>query len=356
MIDVLYLNGRAIDYSDIKGGNFTFNTEFEQSTLTFCRQWLKGQKTFTLETSGSTGDPRTIEITREQMESSAAATITFCNLQPGETVLVCLNTAYIAGKMMLVRALIGDLKIIAIEPDGNPLKKIKDDIDFMAVVPLQLNNIIEDAGTLAKLKTIAHTIVGGSPVTYALQQAVERTGANVYATFGMTETLTHIALKQLSPNRESLFTTIKNIIIGRDDRGCLTVQGSITKNKVLITNDLIEQVDENKFRWLGRIDNVINSGGIKMHVEAIEEKIDQIMNDLGLRQRFFVYSIPDPHLGEKVMLLIESSEPVTNELKSALNLSLDKYERPKSIDHIGEFAETATGKVDRKSSLKKMGS
>ena len=352
--DVLYLNGRTIDYKDIKEGNFSFSTEFEQSTLTFCRQWLNGQQAFSLQTSGSTGQPKTIEVSREQMESSAAGTIPFFNLRPGDTALVCLSTAYIAGKMMLVRALEGNMKIVAVDPGGNPLEKITDTIDFMAVVPLQLKNIMEDESTLAKLKTIAHTIVGGAPVTYALQQAVRLTKANVYATFGMTETLTHIALKQLSPDPEDCYTVIKNVTIGQDARGCLTVQGPVTNNELLITTDLIDQVSERKFRWLGRIDHIINSGGIKIPIEVLEEKIAQVMFELRLDSRFFVYSQPDQQLGERVMLLIESSEPFTNELQVALTLSLHKYELPKSIDYVGKFVETPTGKVDRKSSLQEI--
>jgi O-succinylbenzoic acid--CoA ligase len=346
--DVLYLNGHTIAYNDIKSGAFSWKTDFERTTLEFCRQWLNGQQTFSLQTSGSTGQPKTIVVSRQQMVVSAAGTIKYFKLKPGDTALVCLSTAYIAGKMMLVRAFECGMKIIAIEPVGNPLAGITAAVDFMAVVPLQIDSILEDSATLTKLGTIKATLVGGAPVTIALEQKLAACGAPVYATFGMTETLSHIAIRQMAPQQESIFTVLPNIIISQDARGCLTITGPVTNHKVVITNDTVDLINENQFNWLGRVDRVINSGGIKIQVEQLERKIEKVMLDLNMNNRFFVYGEKDNQLGEKAVLLVEGIPSENDALVAGLNEHLTKYEVPKLIRYYPNFIETRTGKIDRK--------
>ena len=348
----MILNGREIGYKDIRDGNIDANTEFEETTLSFCRQWLNEETSFSLNTSGSSGAPKTIEISRQQMLASARQTINFFNLAPKDTVLVCLNTAYIAGIMMLVRGLESGAKIITIEPEGNPLVEIDDTIDFLAIVPLQLNNILEDPTTLLKLESVKSTIVGGAPVSYTLQNKLSSTRASVWATFGMTETLTHFALRQLNPELEASYTVLDQTEIRLDERGCLVVKSPVTNNQELNTNDLAELSGDHKFKWLGRIDNVINSGAVKLQIEALEEKAVALLETLKLTNNFFIGALPDDTLGEKVCLLIEANEEIEALEKADLSSYFDKYEAPRRIAYLPRFVYTPTGKINRAASLR----
>lgn len=343
----LILNDKNISFEEIKEGLVVGNTAFEKSTLSFCRQWLNGQGLFSLKTSGSTGEPKSISISRHQMELSAQQTIDFFELQPEDTVLVCLNAAYIAGIMMIVRALISKAKIIAIEPTGNPLQDIDQQIDFIAVVPLQLKQILDNAETRHQLGSCRAVIVGGALVSVSLMKSIQESAANIYATFGMTETLTHFSVKQLNPKQEGHFTAFNRVIIGQDTRGCLTVASPVTEDRVLVTNDLVEILSPNTFNWLGRIDNVINSGGVKLQIETLERKVEHAFYDLELTNRFFIGTKPDDILGEKVVLIIESKTDL--EILNNLDWSdyLQKYEKPKEVLYSRQFQETPTGKINR---------
>jgi len=341
------LNNKIISFEEIKAGVVVGETPFEQSTLTFCRQWLNGQATFSLKTSGSTGKPKTIEISREQMLLSARQTINFFNLKPADTVLVCLNTAYIAGIMMLVRAFESGAKIIVVEPSSNPLINISTKIDFLAIVPLQLQQILDNPISRSRMEDCRATIVGGAQVSYALEEKLGATKANVYATFGMTETLTHFALKKLNSGKGDYFTVFDDVVIGQDSRGCLTVSSPVTGEKKLVTNDIVEILSDKEFKWLGRIDNVINSGGIKLQIEDIELGVEKAFFEIGISNRFFIDSKADPIFGKKVVLVIESS----GELAALKNLDwkkyLSQYQHPKEILYCPQFKETPTGKIDR---------
>ena len=347
----LVLNNTKISFQDIKSGAVKGQSPFAQATLAFCRQWLNGQATFSLKTSGSTGEPKQITVSREQMQLSARQTIRYFNLSPADTVLVCLNTAYIAGLMMLVRAFASGAAIIAVEPDSNPLLKVAQNIDFMAVVPLQLAHILADEDTRNQLAQCRAVIVGGAPVSLALEQQIKASGANIYATFGMTETLTHFALRQLNPVYEEAFTALEEVTIGQDERGCLTVSSPVTRYELLTTNDVVELQSPNSFKWLGRADNTINSGGVKLQVEALEKKVEQAFYQLGLDYRFFIAGKPDETLGEKVILLVECETPIT--AIDTLNWAayFDTYEKPREIIYLKRFAETPTGKINRQATL-----
>ena len=346
----LSLNNKKISYEEIKKGIIVGNTPFEKSTLAFCRQWLNGQAAFSLKTSGSTGVPKGIMVSRAQMILSARQTIDYFNLSPEDTVLVCLNTAYIAGIMMLVRALEAEANIIAVEPIGNPMQDINQQIDFIAVVPMQLQQILDNAVTHIQLENCRAVIVGGALISVSLAKSIKDSAANIYATFGMTETLTHFALKQLSPNQENDFTTFEWVNIGQDSRGCLTVASSVTEDRVLVTNDLVEILSPNTFKWLGRIDNVINSGGVKLQIEDLERKIEHIFQDLNITNRFFISSKGDEILGEKVVLIVESNKVI--EILSSMDWSeyMEKYEKPIEILYGSRFQETPTGKINRRKS------
>lgn len=341
------LNGKNISAKDIRAGIITGKTAFEQSTLTFCRQWLNGQATFSFKTSGSTGEPKPMTFTREQMQLSAQQTIRYFNLSPADTVLVCLNTAFIAGSIMLVRTFESGAKIIAIEPRSNPLLEVDTTIDFMAVVPLQLEQILSFPETKLKLEKCRAVIVGGAPISLALEEKIKQSSAKIYATFGMTETLSHFALRQINPIYEEPFTVLEDVVIGQDERGCLTVSSPVTQHQMLITNDLVAIPSQNSFIWLGRVDHTINSGGVKIQIETLEKKIAKAFYELGLEYRFFITATPDDTLGEKVVLIIECETPIRALDELNWSLFLDPYEKPKEFLYAKRFIETPTGKINR---------
>ncbi len=321
----------------------------------FCHDWLNGKSEFLLHTSGSTGKPKSIQITRKQMQESAKSTIQALGLSNNDDFLVCINTDFIGGKMMLVRGLELGANLVVIEPSGNPLLAIESNakFDFMAVVPLQLENMLSQSDEkIAVLNQMKAVIVGGALVSKKLEQKIQELDCPVFSTYGMTETVSHIALKRLNGiQKQDYFQTLPNVEISQDKRGCLAIQSEITNNETIITNDLVELLSPTKFRWLGRVDNTINSGGIKIQLEDLESEIEQILMDLEINCRFAVCPTPDEKLGQKIVLFLEMEildNQVEAELFSAMRNQLGKYKTPKEIRFKKQFPLTASGKVDRR--------
>ncbi len=337
-------------------------TANEIDTLTFCRQWLSGQSVFVVHTSGSTGKPKAITITREQMIISAQGTGKAVGLQAGDRMLVCMPTRYIAGKMMLVRAFVLSMHIVIIEPSSHPLAGFNEQehFDFTALVPLQLQTILDGQN---RYKTILNrmkaVLVGGGAVSASLQQRLQSVRAAIYHTYGMTETVTHIALRRLNGKVQSdAFFPLNGVQLALDERDCLTIQAPVTRNERLHTNDLVELRPNGSFIWLGRIDNVINSGGVKIQVEKVEQAIEHMLlerKELSLStRRFFVSPQPHEHLGQIVTLIIEGHSLADNTemmIRSELEKLLDKYEVPRQIHYVAHFKETPTNKIDRLATL-----
>jgi O-succinylbenzoic acid--CoA ligase len=322
----------------------------------FCHDWLNGKSDFVLHTSGSTGKPKPIQITRNQMEASANSTIQALGLKQNDNFLVCINTDFIGGKMMLVRGLELKANLFVIEPSGNPLLSIEPNVvfDFLAVVPLQLEKMLSQSPEkIAVLNNMKAIIVGGAPVSKQLQQKLQVLNCPVFSTYGMTETVSHIALKRLNSSEKSNeFNTLPNIKISQDERNCLIVESEITNNQKVVTNDLVELISATKFRWLGRADNTINSGGIKIQLEELESEIEQILLDLEINCQFAISPIPDERLGQKIILFLELDKVNADRLIPKLIMrmlrTLGKYKTPKEINDIPKFPLTASGKIDRK--------
>lgn len=356
MSDHLILNGNKFNFSNLGSVDIATLSDFERNTIDFCRQWLSGIKQFELQTSGSTGVPKKITVTREQMETSANMTLAALQLSSNQTELVCLDTRYIAGKMMLVRALVGSLNIIAIEPSANPFEKFKNEsIDFVALVPYQLKSILESEQH-NQFNKIKHTIVGGAPLDEPIKKLLQNYSCQFYETFGMTETLSHIALKKINgPTKSDYFKTLPGISIGQDERACLCIQAPHLPTEI-ITNDVIEMKSLDEFIWLGRFDNVINSGGVKIFPESTERKIEAIFSELQIANRFFVAGLPDEKWGQKVTLIIEGSltEKITQKIEERIKEKLSKFEIPRAIKFANDFSQTVTEKINRKETLKKL--
>ena len=361
----LLLNGNKFYYDEISEYSFRNSIPlngYETKTLEFCRNWLNGVQEFPMQTSGSTGIPKTISLTRQQMEASARRTIKLLNLEPGDNAFICLNTDYIAGMMMLVRGFLGNLQMTVVEPIGNPLALVSREqhIDFTSFVPMQLQTILhETPEALPQLNRAKGILVGGAPVALSLHRELQRIVPPVYLTYGMTETASHIAVRRLNgPTAADYYDVLDNIKIGIDKRGCLTIQGDVTNKELLMTNDIVELLTPTRFRWIGRVDNIINTGGVKVQVEKVELAVAEAFSDAADSPRFFVAPQPDDLLGEKIVLLLEGEQLAQAEeqkLLSRLNALLQKFEIPKQILYTPSFSETATGKISRQTTMRKMG-
>ena len=327
--------------------------DFSDEIYQFLETWFSTDNFISVKTSGSTGGPKDIKLQKSQMVNSALATGSFFNSKENTTALLCLPIAYIAGKMMLVRALTLGWYLDVIPSNSFPLRGIKKQYDFSAMVPLQLENSINSLNRIKKL------IVGGGVVSRQLQYKIKHTTCAVYATYGMTETITHIAVKKLNNFNNSatkaietsFFDILPNVEIYKDVRGCLVINAPKVSSDVIFTNDIIDLISDHQFKWLGRFDNVINSGGIKLHPEKIEEKLSKI-----IKNRFFVAGITDDRLGEKLVLVIEQDVASNLTIKSVISKItelklLSKFEFPKEIYFVAEFVETATKKIQRKQTL-----
>ncbi|MCT4699478.1 AMP-binding protein [Tenacibaculum haliotis] len=326
-----------------------FSENISSSVTTFLTDWFNEKDFVIVQTSGSTGKPKPIQLQKEFMKNSAFATGEFFGLKENTTALLCLSTDYIAGKMMLVRALTLGWQLDVIKPDSNPLKDIKKQYNFSAMVPLQLRN------SLNELHKIDQLIVGGGVVSNDLIAAIQNISTKVFATYGMTETITHVAVKKLNDlsfraESKSLYKTLPNVLMSQDDRNCLIIEASKVSSEIIRTNDVVKLISKTAFEWLGRYDNVVNSGGIKLHPEKIEEKLSEIID-----QRFFVTAIKDEVLGEKLVLVIEdvTSSGVESSLLSKIKkeASLSKFEIPKVVYFLPQFIETETKKIQRKKTL-----
>ena len=321
-----------------------------QGALNFCWEWLHGQEDFTQHTSGSTGSPQSIRLSREQMVASAQQTIAALQLTSQHTALVCLNTDYIGGKMMLVRSLVLGMDMVLVEPSSFPLNDLPLPPTFAALVPLQVQTILERAPTA--LHHFQGILVGGAPVSPALEGMIRKhVTSPIYATYGMTETVSHIALRSLNAHPPTdKYTVLGDTEIETDGRGCLVIRGAVTHHQTVVTNDLVDIVDARRFCWIGRYDFVINSGGAKVSPEKVEAALDPILKNMKIEGRFFVTGTPDERLGERVVLVVESNA-LTNDLKEELLAKLKKvmppYKAPKEIYCLPQFIETSSGKIDR---------
>jgi len=306
----------------------------------FFTEWFSNRKYLTVHTSGSTGKPKSIKLLKEHMINSALATAKYFDLDDEEiSALLCMSPKYIAGKMMLVRAIVSGWDMDVIPPTSHPLTSRKM-YDFVAMVPLQVYNSLDD---IHKVKTV---IVGGGAVSSDLQEKLKNVRPRVYSTYGMTETVTHIAVKKLSQldGITNYYEVLPDITVEKDDRNCLVINAPNISKMQIVTNDIVKLIDDKHFCWQGRFDNIINSGGIKIIPERVEDKLGKSIN-----QRFFISSVKDAALGNKVILIIEGKK-----IKNIDFTGVDKYEKPKEIFYLDKFIETKSGKINRKETIAKI--
>ncbi|WP_245574865.1 AMP-binding protein [Aequorivita capsosiphonis] len=311
---------------------------------TFILEWLNDTDFIIVKTSGSTGTPKEIELQKKNVYNSAFATVTYFNLWEGTKALLCLPSEYIAGKMMLVRALIAGWDLHTSAPEKNPLENSSENYDFTAMVPYQVFHSLSDLHKVKKL------IIGGGVVPWKLEEQLQKVSTMVFATYGMTETISHIAVRPINGKEKSvIFSALPKVDFLLTKNGCLQINASEISEEAVITNDVVELISPTSFKFLGRIDNVINTGGVKVHPEAVEEKLSRHIS-----QPFFIASEEDTALGERVVLIIESEEQVALAGFSEVFKTLSAYEKPKKIYSLPQFVYTETGKVKRAEVLKRI--
>jgi len=297
--------------------------------------------------SGSTGDPKSFQLSREAMILSAQRTLRFLHLKQGERALLALPVHYIAGKMMVVRALVGGLDLIMLEPSSRPLKDLSSAIGFSAMVPLQVEESLSKGDPLEQ---IAKLLIGGGELHQSSREKLASSiRPEVYETFGMTETYTHFALKRINgADPDPCFRLLDGVRASIDHRGCLEVEVSGITSGILRTNDLVEITESGDgFSWLGRYDNVINSGGIKIIPEELEEQIGAI-----LQRECLVLPEADRKLGSRLVLMVEyQGDPPVDKWLALLRSKLSNYELPRRIIAVKTLPRNASMKPDRTSAM-----
>jgi O-succinylbenzoic acid--CoA ligase len=297
--------------------------------------------------------PKEVWLSRQQLEVSAVATGAFFGANANFSLLCCLNPAFIAGKMMLVRALVWNCKVTLIEASSDPLAGLKEPFSLIAMVPLQVATSLAHVDRLPQLQALKALLVGGAPLPYAVQEEISKHGIAAWQTFGMTETVSHFALAKIT-KEELVYHCLPGVQIGLDEEDNLWVQSPMSGTGKIATRDKIELRSKNSFVWLGRADFRVNSGGIKLFPEQLEQKVAQLMHALLPGVAYFFYGEIDPLLGEQLVMYLETSpnSPSLLNLEKELREQVGKYEVPKIIYGRPSFVYTPSGKINRAATAK----
>ncbi|MCV9386563.1 AMP-binding protein [Reichenbachiella ulvae] len=343
----VFFQGQTYSINDVSNlllvaPNYDFLTNF-------IKNWTERQELFSFQSSGSTGNPKTIEIHRDQITASVKGTQKALDLREGDQVLLCLNPNYIASIMMAARALILDLDLHIIPASSTPLNQLKGSVDFASFVPFQIYEMIHNK-QLDRLAQIRNVLIGGAPLNQEAQNALAKLPNNIYLTYGMTETVSHIALMKISGSQVSeTYQCLPGIEIGLHDNDCLKIKGEVTMQQWLYTTDVVEMKSETEFKWLGRADHVINSGGVKIHPEQLEKSIATLLTN----QDYFITGLPDDQLGQSCTLIHTGSisEQKLREIQSMIENQFSKHHIPRQAIQVAEFIKTESGKLNRKKTL-----
>ncbi len=344
----LILNGKILTAEEISVRvssiqSSPFDSEFEQELYLFLEEWFSVKDFVIAQTSGSTGEPKIIELPKLLMQKSAGRTIQYFGLTKSSRLLLSLPCRYIAGKMMVVRAIFGQMNLVAVDPATDFSFLQKETFDFGALVPNQVFKLLGQPGGEEKIQHIKSLLIGGSGISADLEVRISRLPNRIVSTYGMTETASHIAIRELSGARKSdYYQCLPQISVELNDKGCLKIHVP-ELDEPLQTNDLAELLPENGFRILGRADSVIISGGIKYTPEVIEKKLEGLM----LQRRFVISAIPDEKLGMKLVLVIEGAPFQLELLRKQLTNVLPVYEQPRQFFFLDQFPETTSGKIQR---------
>jgi o-succinylbenzoate---CoA ligase len=342
----IILNGQKISVAEFLETS-SKKTEIEKEIAGFLKEWYSKENFIEVKTSGSTGTPKTIRLTKNFVAESAQRTIRFFRLKEGDCVLYCLPTKYIAGKLMIVRALLGGLDLHIVEPttDFSFLQTRK--FRFAAMVSNQVKKILNSEPEKGFwIQNIDQLLIGGSSVSHSLEKQLQNVPTTCWSSYGMTETATHIALRIINGSEsDEYYRCLDDIKIQISDDGCLLIFMPGLSEQPLCTTDLAVIKDEKTFKILGRRDNIIISGGIKFSPEELEIKLAPFIN-----QPFLISSRFHDLLGHQLVLVIEGLEnqELITELWTICRQKLGKYEQPRQIIFLPKIPKTSSGKIKRK--------
>ena len=311
----------------------------------FLAQWNDTSDVIEVHTSGSTGKPKRLLVEKRRMVNSARITCDFLGLKEGDSALLCMPLDYIAGKMVVVRSLVSHLHLISVMPSSHPLKDVTQPIDFAAMVPLQVYSSLQEPAERERLMSIRHLIIGGGAIDDSLESQLQQFPNAVWSTYGMTETLSHIALRRISGENSSLwYSPLDGVDVSLSSDSCLEIYAPQVNPEKLHTNDIAElrtlPDGSKEFRILGRKDNVIDSGGIKIQAEEVERLLRP-----HLSCGFIITKVADARLGEAVTILIESDDAYL--ALSICKHVLPKHWVPRHVLPISHIPLTETGKPAR---------
>ena len=311
----------------------------------FLYDWFDEKDYIISKTSGSTGKPKELKLKKEYLRASARMTGDYFQFKETDNLLLSLQIFGIGGKMIIIRAIEFNCNLIVVSPQYNPLKDLKNrEIKIISLVPYQVNKIIEEDKDA--FSNVQNVLIGGAPVGIKLINKLKFLNTAFFETFGMTETYSHIALKNLKEN--AYFQLLNNIIINTQN-DCLQINAPHLGIQNLLTNDLINKIDESHFEWIGRKDFIINSGGVKLQPELIEKKLEEIITT-----SYFISKEKDDNFGEIVVLIIEGLTIEEQTIRKILLNKLLSYEMPKKIYFLKEFEYTNTHKINRLETLKRL--
>ena len=333
----------------------------------FLSEWNNDSDRVLVHTSGSTGKPKPMMVEKKRMLNSARITCDFLGLKPGDSALLCMSLDYIAGKMVVVRSIERHLHLISVSPSGHPLKDVNEEITFAAMVPMQVYNTLQVPEERERLSRIRHLIIGGGAIDAALEQELQSLPGDIaiWSTYGMTETLSHIALRRINGDEASeWYQPFDSVRISQTEEGCLVIDAPQVCAETLVTNDIVEiepyiynKVEKLRFRIKGRKDNVICSGGIKIQIEEVETLLKP-----HLEKPFMLAKKKDGKFGEIAVLLSEdedikrveatvrrllSDEKSSDESEKSSDHKKYKYWIPKEFRYVEHLPLTETGKPKR---------
>lgn len=338
------INDIAYSRNDIVNMDMAqINEPFLFDLFSFLKEWFADSPNIEVQTSGSTGVAKQMKVEKMRMMQSARLTCSFLGLKTGDTALLCMNLKYIGAKMLVVRALLSGLNLIPVEVCGNPMRTISRDIHFAAMTPLQVFNSVRNEEERKKLKNICHLIIGGGSIDAHLSQELANFPHAVWSTYGMTETLSHIALRRINGSDASdWYIPLNNVVISLSEKQTLIIDAPLVASEKVVTNDIAEINTEGNFKILGRLDNVINSGGVKIQIEEVERILKS-----SIHSDFMITSVSDSKFGELVVLLVKGSDLDKEELENICKELLPKYWIPKHIFLLDNVPLTETNKPDR---------
>ncbi len=336
------LNDTLIDTENFSAENVRQalgNTEGNNEIVDFLERWCNKSATITLKTSGSTGTPKVIEAQKTHMLASAKRTCSFFGLETKSVMLLCLPATYIAGQMMIVRAMVSGANLLVVSPRGNIVDQINQPIDFAAMVP---NQVLKNLTSAQKFNQIKTLIIGGGKVGYNIVNQLSEITTTCYETFGMTETLSHIAVRKIWPNVQPNFVAFDGVLVSATNNNNLVISDNSLNISQMQTNDIVRIISATEFEWLGRTDFVINSGGIKTSPESIEQILEPLIG-----KQLCITSKPDEKLGNRIVLVVEGEKTNITTQLNILEQKVSRYSVPKEVIWINQLPRNKNGKLDR---------